>query len=258
MSDMQEFIDEPKMPHQCYRYLDNDHRCESTAMTGDYFCHEHRLTPTPIIRLPLGGFTLPDLLDRDSIQRAVSEVADRIAGNALDNKRAGLLLFAIQIASSNLPPHPRTPVADEAAKPAAERDEAAKPAAERDEAAKPASEPDEQHSAPCAPILPVSSVILTLNEVKGKNPRISPESPTSAPPTATARTVPTSQSTTLPTLQAVASPQPFPNPSFWRSQNLRIHPASCLPSGLGQPTTHNMQLTTRTSPPHPDFPVNLK
>ena len=107
MSEMHEFIQEPKLPHQCYHYLDNTHRCEATAMHGEYFCHLHRVKPSPIIHLPQGGFSLPDLTDRDAIQLAVSQVADRIAGNQIDNKRAGLLLFAIQIASSNLPPHPR-------------------------------------------------------------------------------------------------------------------------------------------------------
>jgi hypothetical protein len=100
--DAAEFREEPKLPHQCFEYIDNDTRCPATAMLGEYFCHKHRMRPSPIIRMPKDGFVLPDLTNFDSIQSAVSEVADRIAGNQLDNKRAGLLLFSIQIAATNL------------------------------------------------------------------------------------------------------------------------------------------------------------
>src|ERR1017187_6425168 len=151
MSEMHEFIDEPKLPHQCYHYLDNNHRCEATAMHGEYFCHLHRVKPSPIIYLPAEGFALPDLKDRDAIQRAVSQVADRIAGNQIDNKRAGLLPFAIQIASSNLPPHPRAIPAESPAP------QTAPPAVTAPAAVTPSS-----------PATPSSPVILTLSEVKGK------------------------------------------------------------------------------------------
>ena len=181
MSEMHEFIDEPKLPHQCYHYLDNNHRCEATAMHGEYFCHLHRVKPSPIIYLPAEGFALPDLKDRDAIQLAVSQVADRIAGNQIDNKRAGLLLFAIQIASSNLPPHARASTA--------------------------------------SPATPSSPVILTLSEVKGKNPRISPVQPlipaipteAANTPTLTSPTTGKEQPATLRTLQATGQ-QPASRP----------------------------------------------
>ena len=242
MSDMQEFIQQPKLPHQCYHYLDNTHRCEATAMTGDYFCHDHRITPAPIIYLPAEGFALPDLKDRESIQRAVSQIADRIAGNQIDNKRAGLLLFAIQIASSNLPPHCRTSAAAEAPKPAAQRDEVAQPAAQ------PAAQLHEQPSGSASPVLPDSPVIPTLNEGKGKNPGLPPESPINPAPTATVRTVPPSQSATLPKLQAVASPQPSPNPAFWRSRNLIfVSPVASPPRRVNKQRTTNNRTSPHTS-----------
>jgi len=41
------------------------------------------------------------LEDRSAIQRALSEVANAIANNRVDPKRAGLLLYSLQIASQN-------------------------------------------------------------------------------------------------------------------------------------------------------------
>jgi len=41
--------------------------------------------------------------DRAAIQIAIGEVLQRIAAESIDNKRAGLLLYGLQIASSNLP-----------------------------------------------------------------------------------------------------------------------------------------------------------
>jgi hypothetical protein len=45
-----------------------------------------------------------DLEDRASIQLSIAEVLSRLAANDLDPKRAGLLLYGLQIASCNLPP----------------------------------------------------------------------------------------------------------------------------------------------------------
>src|SRR5271170_2892795 len=44
---------------------------------------------------------IPLLEDRSAIQHALTEVARAIANNNMDTKRAGLLLYSLQIASQN-------------------------------------------------------------------------------------------------------------------------------------------------------------
>jgi hypothetical protein len=54
-------------------------------------------------------FHLPLPEDRSAIQASIGEVLQRIAANDIDPRRAGLLLYGLQIASLNLPkPQPNT------------------------------------------------------------------------------------------------------------------------------------------------------
>src|SRR6202035_54761 len=48
-------------------------------------------------------FHLPLPEDRSAIQASIGEVLQRIASNEIDPRRAGLLLYGLQIASLNLP-----------------------------------------------------------------------------------------------------------------------------------------------------------
>jgi hypothetical protein len=54
--------------------------------------------------------------DRAAIQLSIGEVLQRIAANQLDPRRAGLLLYGLQIASGNLPPQSANSPADSAAR----------------------------------------------------------------------------------------------------------------------------------------------
>jgi hypothetical protein len=47
------------------------------------------------------SFDLPAIEDHESIQLALIEVAQALAANQIDTKRAGLLLYALQVASAN-------------------------------------------------------------------------------------------------------------------------------------------------------------
>jgi hypothetical protein len=49
-----------------------------------------------------GTLDLPPLIDNSSIQLALTEIAQALAANELDTKRAGLLLYALQVASANV------------------------------------------------------------------------------------------------------------------------------------------------------------
>jgi hypothetical protein len=93
-------------------------RCGSPSLRNEHFCYFHHTTRRPPAApvtdpelLHAGPthatFELPSLEDRPSIHLAIQEVARRIALNQLDPRRAALLLYALRIASANLPREPR-------------------------------------------------------------------------------------------------------------------------------------------------------
>jgi len=92
----------PDQFHQCFEHLDHQTRCPETAIRGEYFCVHHRIQPTPIYIYPDGGFRLPDMKDRDSIVRVAAQIAYRLAEKSIDEKRAGKILYACQIANQAL------------------------------------------------------------------------------------------------------------------------------------------------------------
>ncbi len=102
---------EPRM--QCRHVFTDGHRCASPCLRHEPFCYYHHTTRRPVQNLPArrrrsATFTLPELEDRAAIQLALSEILQRIASNDIDPKRAGHLLFGIQIATSLLPkPDPK-------------------------------------------------------------------------------------------------------------------------------------------------------
>jgi hypothetical protein len=102
MNDTAPYIQRPTDFHQCFEYVSHDTRCTHTAIVGEYFCVHHRIQPSPIILYPDGGFHIPNLTGRDSIVRVASDVAQRLAEKSIDDKRAGKILYACQIANQAL------------------------------------------------------------------------------------------------------------------------------------------------------------
>jgi len=92
---------EPFKPHQCMHWSDG-RRCRAYAIHNEYFCVRHRIDP--IIQIvPSEPFSLPPFLtDRAQIQAALGEVLNRLAAKTIDDKRAGLALYTLQNAISNL------------------------------------------------------------------------------------------------------------------------------------------------------------
>ncbi len=100
---------------QCRHIFTDGRRCGSPALHGpdgaENFCYFHHNSRRPIQdastrRRRQSRFTLPssaDLSERSGIQLALSEVLQKIACNEIDPRRAGLLLYGLQIASLNLP-----------------------------------------------------------------------------------------------------------------------------------------------------------
>ncbi len=102
---------------QCRHIFTDGHRCGSPCLRGEDFCYYHHATRRPKLVGPAHdpylnppnetAFILPLLEDHSSIQQAIGTVMHQLAINALDPRRAGLLLYALQIASGNLASAPR-------------------------------------------------------------------------------------------------------------------------------------------------------
>jgi hypothetical protein len=94
--------------YQCRHIFAEGRRCASPCLRHEEFCYYHHTTRRPVAnprqRRSRGStFDLPHPEDRSSIQSSIGEVLRRIASNEIDPKRAGLLLYGLQIASANLP-----------------------------------------------------------------------------------------------------------------------------------------------------------
>jgi hypothetical protein len=94
--------------YQCRHIFTDGHRCGSPCLRHEEFCYYHHTTRRPIEnprerrnRQAQFDLALPE--DRAAIQLSIGEVLRRIANNEIDSKRAGLLLYGLQIASLNLP-----------------------------------------------------------------------------------------------------------------------------------------------------------
>ena len=111
--------------YQCRHVHTGGLRCGSRCLRQQDFCYYHHTTRRPKSVLEAAAqatrlsraetrnaarnaaFDLHDPEDRSAIQHSIGEVLRRIAANTLDPRRAGLLLYGLQIASMNL--HKETP-----------------------------------------------------------------------------------------------------------------------------------------------------
>jgi hypothetical protein len=96
--------------YQCRHIFTDGRRCASPCLRQEEFCYYHHTTRRPVAnpRRPRSRRSSFDLLlpeDRSAIQASIGQVLQRIASNEIDPRRAGLLLYGLQIASLNLPKH---------------------------------------------------------------------------------------------------------------------------------------------------------
>jgi hypothetical protein len=94
--------------YQCRHIFTDGHRCGSNSLRHEDFCYYHHTTRRPkpapdLYRDTQSSFDMPLPEDRSAIQSAIGLILQRIAAGCLDSKRAGLLLYGLQIASLNLP-----------------------------------------------------------------------------------------------------------------------------------------------------------
>ena len=104
---MQHPTETPKQ-YQCRHIFTDGRRCASPCLRQQEFCYYHHTTRRPVAnqtqrRSRRSTFHLPLPEDRSAIQASIGEVLQRIAANQIDPRRAGLLLYGLQIASLNLP-----------------------------------------------------------------------------------------------------------------------------------------------------------
>jgi hypothetical protein len=98
--------EQPATRFKCRHIFTDGHRCGSICLRNEPFCYYHHTTRKPAPRRTFGShasFDLPLPEDRSAIQASIGIILQRIASNDLDPKRAGLLLYGLQIASLNLP-----------------------------------------------------------------------------------------------------------------------------------------------------------
>jgi hypothetical protein len=90
---------------RCQHIKVNGAQCGSPARRNERYCHFHRENQPE--RVKVGGkggvsILMPVLEDAQSIQTVVRQVAMLVLGGKIDNKQAGLMLYALRIASTNL------------------------------------------------------------------------------------------------------------------------------------------------------------
>ena len=119
----------PKFPNRCQHLKVNGTQCGSPALRRNRFCYFHKLHHEEIVELNLDrakdararrrkvAVTLPVLEDANAIQVSLMQIMRLILTGQIDGKTAGLLLYALQTASSNLPrtrfePYPHDVILD--------------------------------------------------------------------------------------------------------------------------------------------------
>jgi hypothetical protein len=82
--------------------------CKCLALRDKKYCHYHQVCGPPQIDISNAidlnpvHFDLPLLDDATSIQGAITQVCERLLQKRIEAKRAGILLYAMQVAASNL------------------------------------------------------------------------------------------------------------------------------------------------------------
>ena len=99
--------DQPDNKFQCHYIFPDNARCGSPRMRNEQFCYFHHDSRRPVVRpeqriARRSTFSLFTPTSHNSIQESLGELLIRIAANDIDPRRAGLLLYCLQIASANL------------------------------------------------------------------------------------------------------------------------------------------------------------
>jgi hypothetical protein len=248
---------------QCHHYqAPTGMRCGSPAMKGEYYCYHHlvktnyKKNQRVLIDPEVTRMEVPPIEDRASIFVALAAVIHRLAENTIDTRRAGQMIYGLQVAMRALEPPPsqrfrttpaaqRTPAAQSESQPAG-RAECAGSAPD------PSTQPASGNSQPAPRTIPITkeSLLYFLRSrhcyncnaelfpaeelTERRNPGAPPEiieeaNPRLPAPQPAPAQVPADTSGTLPTLQAVAEKVAHPGVVILRdAQNL----SSCFRRSL--------------------------
>jgi hypothetical protein len=92
------------MYRKCRHIMPSGLRCESPALTQAYFCYFHSkihsIGAEPNAKY--GPMLLPSPEGPAGIQLSIAKITDALINNRIDAKKAGLLLYAMQIASQHI------------------------------------------------------------------------------------------------------------------------------------------------------------
>ncbi|MFZ0814910.1 MAG: hypothetical protein WAM78_05295 [Candidatus Sulfotelmatobacter sp.] len=99
-----------RLPVQCMHIMVDGAQCGSPAMRHHRYCYNHKRQHEQLLALNADQarnshnppFTLPLLKDASSIQVALTQVMRLLAAGKIERKTASLMLYALQIASTNL------------------------------------------------------------------------------------------------------------------------------------------------------------
>ena len=90
----------------CTHIFPDNHRCGSPALRRERFCYFHdparHVTRQLEARNRRRSFTVTTPLNHSELQHALNQVIQGIARNRIDPRRAGLLLYALQIAATQI------------------------------------------------------------------------------------------------------------------------------------------------------------
>ena len=90
----------------CCHIFPDHHRCGSPALRHEPFCYFHdptrQATRQREARNRRRSFAVTTPSNRSELQLSIGQVIQRLAHNQVDPRRAGLLLFALQIAATRM------------------------------------------------------------------------------------------------------------------------------------------------------------
>ncbi len=86
----------------CHHVMPSGRRCESPALRGYAFCYFHaRRAPVHKGSPDEIRIELPATLDRAGIAQTLHQLLNALANNRISARRASILLYGLQMASSN-------------------------------------------------------------------------------------------------------------------------------------------------------------
>ncbi len=90
-------VEQAHQSPRCHQVKQNGIRCGSPSMQGQPFCYFH---DRMMNRMPASLF--PPLEDGNSVQCAIMQVLEGLAGGSIEVKTANAMLYALQTAAANL------------------------------------------------------------------------------------------------------------------------------------------------------------